>query len=181
MSWAAVGQAVLGRVLDRNQDEYNRKNSQDAAYEQMMFQQRMSSTAHQREVKDLRAAGLNPILSANAGASTPAGALAATVTDKDQTTATARDAMRLQNEKEQLRSLLELQESQANKNNQDTRTSRATQKLVEAQTVSAKGDPRNILGTLREQPPGIQKPPENYDILRKKWLQKQKPVEMNRR
>lgn len=50
----------------------NRENAET----QRNWEQMMSDTAHQRETQDLLKAGLNPILSANNGASTPTGATA---------------------------------------------------------------------------------------------------------
>lgn len=62
------GTSLLGTYMT---NQMNRQN----ADRMMDFQRDMSGSAHQREVNDLRLAGLNPILSAGgSGASTPGGA-----------------------------------------------------------------------------------------------------------
>lgn len=70
-----VGDYFSGKQAADAQRDANAQNVA-LSHEQMQFQERMSSSAHQRQVADLKAAGLNPLLSLNSGASSASGSMA---------------------------------------------------------------------------------------------------------
>lgn len=126
---AGAGLGLAGSIGTSEQNKENAKlmreqNAFNSAEAQINrdWQTEMSNTAHQREVADLQAAGLNPVLSAGgAGASTPGGATAS------GTQATAENkmlgAMQLYNvmlEQKKLKSEIDLNDSVIDLNDANT-------------------------------------------------------------
>ncbi len=76
MGWASAAGAVAGGLISAGGQSSANKRNWQIAKRQMEFQERMSNTAVQRRMADLKASGINPLLAARFDASSPAGALA---------------------------------------------------------------------------------------------------------
>lgn len=129
MSWASAisgGLQLLGTM-------HSAKQARKRAHEQMDFQERLSNTAYQRAMADMRRAGINPIMvSKLGGASTPTGAMAPTP-DFGKVGETVGKHLATDAQIQHIRSQTRVQDSQVGVNESTSAKNIADMKLKEAQ------------------------------------------------
>lgn len=145
-----------GSMTSQGQSAANTLNAQ-LAREQMNFQERMSNTAYQRAMADMRAAGLNPILAyQKGGASSPGGALA-TMQNAEQgigegfskATTNAKEAAMAASQIGQIKSTTEANQAAASLANQNEKKSSAETAVAGATLFKTMEEIKNIASVTR--------------------------------